>query len=733
MTCAACAVNVEKGLAKAPGVVSASVNYASHEAWVEYDADQTDFKRLRKAVKGAGYDLQPNDEDDATRSADSATEEKAARRRLLVAALFSLPVFIIGMFLKELEYRSWIMLVLSVPVLIWSGGGFFQRAFRLARHGTANMDTLIALGTGTAFLFSVFNTVFDSWLREQGLVPNVYFESAVMIITLILLGRFLEERAKARTSRALEQLLRLGTPSALVMRNGVWTDIPVEDLKVGELVRMKAGTLIPADGVVTDGFSWVDERSLTGEPAARSVKPGDRVLGGSLNKEWSFTFCAEQVGTETVLAKIIQVVKEAQGSKAPVQKLADRISGIFVPVVIGVALLTLALWLIFGPAPATAVAITAAVSVLVVACPCALGLATPTAIMAGIGQAASEGILIRDAESLERLAKVNTIVFDKTGTLTKGEPVVTDFVSVLADPVYGGSAPIIVALEALSEHPLAAAVVDYWKGKGVGFVPELVDFESVPGKGVSGTVYGVPCKVGRLDWLRASCGEMPAGWEAWKVGQDRVGATLIGFAYGEQWSVLMAVRDPLKKASRGLIRDLNFAGIEVHLLSGDREPAVAAVAKELNIRHFKAGILPHEKAAYIKATQARGRVVAMVGDGTNDAPALATADAGIAMGTGTDVALESASMTLLGGELNKLMPAFGIAKLTVRTIRENLFWAFFYNVLMIPLAAGVLYPVAGVLLSPMIAAGAMAISSLTVVLNSIRLPGRAGASPPTGN
>ena len=716
--CDGCAARVEKILNAQTGVVAASVNLAASTAAVEYDTMQTSPERLRQAVQEGGYDMLADSDDDTPDELERMNRERYRdlKRRAFWAVVLAIPVVVIGMFFMDMPYGGAIMALLSAPVVFWLGRGFFVNAWQQLRHRTATMDTLVALSTGIAYLFSLFNLVFPEFWLSRGVEPHVYFEAAAVIIAFILLGRTLEEKAKGDTTASLKKLIGLQPKNAIVVAaDGTQTEIPISRIRVGDLLAVRPGEKIAVDGAVCEGDSYVDESMLSGEPLPVHKEPGTKVFAGTINQKGSFRFRAEKVGAATMLAQIIRMVQEAQGSKAPVQKLADKIAGIFVPAIIGIALLSFVLWLVFDPSGGMTHGILAAVTVLVIACPCALGLATPTAVMVGIGKGAEKGILIRDAVSLETAGKIDTVVLDKTGTLTEGKPVVTDIVWANGDD---RAKAVFFSLEKLSEHPLADAVVHYFAG-----VPTLnvERFGSLTGKGIEGTVDGVRYFAGSRRLLDEQ--GIVVGKEL-NIEAQRLSAeakSLVWFADSEQALAVAAIADRIKDSSVEAVRELQAAGIDVYMLTGDSRAAAGHIAEKAGIRNFEAEILPQDKAAFVKRLQTLGHKVAMAGDGINDSAALAQADLSIAMGGGSDIAMDVAQMTIISSDLRNLPEAIRLSKQTVRTIRQNLFWAFIYNLVGIPVAAGALYPVSGFLLNPMIAGAAMALSSVSVVANSLRL------------
>ena len=716
--CAGCAARVEKSLNAQTGVVAASVNLAASTAAVEYDTMQTSPERLRQAVQEGGYDMLADSDDDTPDELERMNRERYRdlKRRAFWAVVLAIPVVVIGMFFMDMPYGGAIMALLSAPVVFWLGRGFFVNAWQQLRHRTATMDTLVALSTGIAYLFSLFNLVFPEFWLSRGVEPHVYFEAAAVIVAFILLGRTLEEKAKGDTTASLKKLIGLQPKNAIVVAaDGTQTEIPISRIRVGDLLAVRPGEKIAVDGAVCEGDSYVDESMLSGEPLPVHKEPGTKVFAGTINQKGSFRFRAEKVGAATMLAQIIRMVQEAQGSKAPVQKLADKIAGIFVPAIIGIALLSFVLWLVFDPSGGLTHGILATVTVLVIACPCALGLATPTAVMVGIGKGAEKGILIRDAVSLETAGKIDTVVMDKTGTLTEGKPVVTDIIWANGDD---RAKAVFLSLEKLSEHPLADAVVHYFAG-----VPTLnvERFGSLTGKGIEGTVDGVRYFAGSRRLLDEQ--GIVVGKEL-NIEAQRLSAeakSLVWFADSEQALAVAAIADRIKDSSVEAVRELQAAGIDVYMLTGDSRAAAGHIAEKAGIRNFEAEILPQDKAAFVKRLQTLGHKVAMAGDGINDSAALAQADLSIAMGGGSDIAMDVAQMTIISSDLRKIPEAIRLSKQTVRTIRQNLFWAFIYNLVGIPVAAGALYPVSGFLLNPMIAGAAMALSSVSVVANSLRL------------
>lgn len=726
MSCASCAASVASMLQSVPGVQDASVNYADQTAQVAYDTDSVTPQALRNVIRSIGYDLViETDNREQIQEQAQLQHYKDLKHRTIAALLLSAPVVAIGMFFMDIPYANWIMLVLSTPVIFYFGRQFFVNAWKQASHRKANMDTLVALSTGIAWIFSVFNTVNPDYWHARGLHAHVYFEAAAVVVAFISLGRLLEERAKSNTSAALKKLMGLQPSTAtIVAADGLNTkEIPLAEVSVNDLIVVKPGARIPVDGLVESGSSWVDESMITGEPVPALKEAGTAVFAGTINQQGSFRFRAEKVGGDTILAQIIRMVKEAQGSRAPVQQLVDKIAGIFVPVVMGIAVLTFLVWMVVGGENAFTHGLLSAVTVLVIACPCALGLATPTAIMVGVGKGAEHNILIRDAESLELGHKVDALILDKTGTITEGKPAVVESYFLPAADNSSNIQAILLTMEMQSEHPLAAAIVKAFESKGIVPLPahQLKNTESITGKGISTVHNGVVYLAGNMALLKENGIAVDETTQRTIEEWQGAARTVIAVAEGKQVKGIIAIADKIKSTSAAAIATLKKENIAVYMLTGDNAHTAQAVANEVGIDHFKAGVLPAAKAAFVKALQQQGKVVAMVGDGINDSQALAQADVSIAMGRGTDIAMDVAKMTLITSDLNSIPKALKLSGQTVRTIRQNLFWAFIYNVIGIPLAAGVLFPVNGFLLNPMIAGAAMALSSVSVVSNSLRL------------
>lgn len=721
MSCAACAVSVESMIKSVEGVQDAGVNFASQEAWVLYDPGIAKPEKFREVVQSIGYDLLIESEHQEE-AKESAHHHHIAglKAKTIWSVILAVPVVVIGMFFMDLPYANWIMLFLSAPVVFYFGSNFFVNALRQARHLKSNMDTLVALSTGIAWLFSAFNTIFPSFWHQRGLHAHVYFEAATVVIAFILLGKLLEEKAKSNTSSAIKKLMGLQPKTVfLVTSENNFKEIPVSQVNVNDILLVKPGAKIPVDGIIKDGFSYVDESMITGEPVPVEKKHGDKIFAGTINQKGSIQFVAEKVGGETLLAQIIKMVREAQGSKAPVQKMVDKIAGIFVPVVIVISILTFISWMILGGENAFTHALLTSITVLVIACPCALGLATPTAIMVGMGKGAENNILIRDAESLETAMKVDTVILDKTGTITEGRPELTDIV--FAQGVEEHQLKnILLSMEMKSEHPLAEAVVRKLTNEGFENLA-ISGFTSHTGKGVSANFENNNYLLGNEKFLIEKQIRMDDFLRTKLTQFESEAKTAIGFAKDNTLVGVIALADKIKATSITAIKKMQEMHIEVHMLTGDNEKTAAAIAVQVGIKHYKAGMSPDAKAEHIKMLQQQGRVVAMVGDGINDSQALAQADVSIAMGKGSDIAMDVAKMTLITSDLNSITKALRLSTLTVQTIRQNLFWAFVYNIIGIPIAAGLMYPINGFLLDPMIAGAAMAMSSVSVVGNSLRL------------
>ena len=715
MSCASCAARVDKTLNGQPGVQEASVNYAAATAQVVYDADECSPLVLKAAVQQAGYDLLVETENDITDEAEKAhaARYESLKKRTLWAIVLAVPIMVLSMAFMHVGWVNYVVWLLSTPVVFVLGRGFFVSAWKQLKHGTCNMDTLVALSTGIAYLFSLFNLFFPQFWLARGIEPHVYFEASSVIIAFILLGRLLEERAKRNTSAAIRKLMGLQPKTVTVWTSEGERILPITAIRQGDTVVVKPGERIAVDGVVSEGQSYVDESMLSGEPVPVRKQKDAKVYAGTINQKGAFRFVADKIGQDTLLAQIIRMVQDAQGSKAPVQKLVDKIAAVFVPTIIIVALVAFVAWNLLAAENGFTHGLLAMVTVLIIACPCALGLATPTALMVGIGKGAENGILIKDAESLEVARKVDTVVLDKTGTLTEGHPQVTDAIWLEEEAKH-----ILYSLEKSSEHPLAEAVVKYLKN-----IPgrDVKNFGVLSGKGVEGYIEGKKYYAGNLTLLQEKgivLGEvLKKKAESW----TSEAKTVIALADEQKALGVLAITDRLKPTSVQAIEELHKQGIEVWMLTGDQPEAAREVAKQVGIAHYQAGVLPQEKATFVQALQAKGKKVAMVGDGINDSAALAQADLSIAMGQGSDIAMDTAMVTILSSDLVKISETIRLSQLTVRTIQQNLFWAFFYNLIGVPIAAGVLYPINGFLLNPMIGGAAMAFSSVSVVTNSLRL------------
>jgi Cu+-exporting ATPase len=747
MTCASCVRRVEKSLAKTPGVTDANVNFATEQAVVRFDPVMTSVADLRSAVEKAGYRVgegvtepivqpaaavaaQPAAPRSATEMAmearDRRRDQEIADLRLKWQVSLAVGLAMMALMFLPLPIAPWnlapLLLIAATIVQFWAGGEFYRQAWAAARHGATNMNTLVVVGTSAAYFYSAFVTLWPELAARWNLPFHLYFESSVIIIALVLLGRWLEARAKRATGEAIKALMGLQAKTARVIRAGVEQDVPVEQVIVGDLVRVRPGEKVPVDGIVREGRSTIDESMLTGEsmPVEKSV--GETVFGATINRTGSFVFEATKVGRDTTLAQIVRLVEEAQGSKAPMQRLADSVSARFVPLVLVLAALTFVGWMLWGPEPRVSYAIQAAIAVLVIACPCALGLAAPTAIMVGTGKAAQNGILVRGGEALEQARRIDSIVLDKTGTITRGKPAVTEVV-----PAAGLSDDEVLrlaaSLEVGSEHPLGEAIVEAARSRGLE-LPNATGFQSITGKGIEGRVDGHDVLVGN----GALLDERGVPVEPLVESAERLastGATPVYVAIDGEPAGLIGVADAMKPESREAIAQLRALGLDVWMLTGDNRATAEAIARQVGIAPDRvlADVLPGEKAEKVRALQGEGKIVAMVGDGINDAPALAQADLGIAIGTGTDVAMAASDITLIGGDLTNIVTAIALSRKTVSTIQQGLFWAFAYNVALIPLAMGLLYPFTGIVLNPMIAAGAMALSSVSVVTNALRLHG----------
>jgi len=717
MHCAACAATVERTLRGAPGVQSAAVNFATEQATVSFDDQVADVGKLVSVIESAGYGaLEPGE--DAERTAGAREAGEISRRLAISAALTVLIMLAMHLRLLPARVNEWVLLALATPVQFWAGWRFYQGAWTGLRNRSADMSTLIALGTSAAYLYSLVITVDPALVASGGARPSLYYDTAAMIITLILLGRSLEARAKGRASEAIRRLAGLQAKTARVVRDGDEVEVPIGEVVVGDIVSVRPGERVPVDGVVVEGHSTVDESMITGESMPVEKSPGDAVVGSTINRTGAFRLRATGVGSDTALARIIRMVEEAQTTKAPIQRLADRVAGIFVPIVIALAAITTAVWLVVGPSPAHAMV--AAVSVLIIACPCAMGLATPMSLLVGTGRAAELGILIRSGEALEGAGNIETVIFDKTGTLTGGRPEVTN---VVAAPGWAEDEVLALAasVERHSEHPLGEAVVRAAMGRGL-MLGALEHFEAIPGQGVRAQVGGRAVAVGTARLMEAEL-VLPGALADRAAELEEQGKTVMYVASGREAVGVIALSDLAKQEAAEAVRRLKQMGLHVVMITGDNPRTARAVASAVGLDEVRAGVLPDRKTEAVKQFQISGRRIAMIGDGINDAPALAQAEVGIAIGRGTDIAMEAADITLVRDDLRLVPEAIHLSRAILRNIRQNLFWAFFYNTLGIPIAAGVLYPVLHTLLNPAIAAAAMAFSSVSVVTNALRLRG----------
>ena len=739
MGCAACATTIEQAINKVSGVAQCNVNFALSQATVAYNPEKTNLNIIQEAVKNAGYSafaVSDELEEDSEQKIQKAKERELTKKVILgvvisiILVVGSLPSML-GLSIAWIPHwlhNPWLQLILSLPVQLWCGKGFFVGAFKALKRGTSDMNTLIALGTGTAYLYSLLATFYPSFFTSQGLNPDIYYEPAVVIITLILLGRLLENRARGKTSEAIRKLMGLQAKTARVIRNQKEMDIPIQDVVVGDIIIVRPGEKIPVDGEIVAGESSLDESMVTGESLPVKKQVGDEVIGATINKTGSFQFKATKVGKDTVLAQIVKLVQDAQGSKAPIQKLADQVTAWFVPVVIAIAIVTFIIW--FTTTGNISLTMIATVSVLIIACPCALGLATPTSIMVGTGKGAENGILIKGADSLELAHKVQTIICDKTGTITQGKPCVTNYVTVNGTANHNEIEllTLAAAVEKNSEHPLAEAVLNYAKSQGIKTpLPEVTNFEAVAGMGVQGNVLGKLVQIGTQRWmdeLKINTQALDSQRQQWEIEAK----TTAWISIEGEMRGLIGIADAVKPSSSEAVKALQKMGLEVVMLTGDNQKTAEAIASEVGIKRVLAEVRPDQKAAIVQSIQEektrhkkQSKIVAMVGDGINDAPALAQADVGIAIGTGTDVAMAASDITLISGDLPGIVTAIQLSNATMRNIRQNLFFAYIYNVLGIPIAAGILYPFLGLLLNPMIAGAAMAFSSVSVVTNALRL------------
>ncbi len=708
---------VDKTLNGLPGVYQATVNYATAVAQVEYNPEVCSDATLQSAVQDAGYDLLVDTGEDVADKAEEIrlTRYRKIKRRTVAALLLSLPIMIISMFFEDISSLKYVLWILATPVVFGLGREFYINAWRQLKHGTSNMDTLVAVSTGIAYTFSVFNLLFPDFWLSRGIEPHIYFEAASVIIAFILLGRLLEERAKQNTSSAIKKLIGLQPKTVIIIVDSDERTVPITAVQKGDTILVKPGERIAVDGVVVTGESYVDESMLNGEPVPMHKQSGEKIFAGTINQKGTFRFIADKIGSDTMLAQIIRMVQDAQGSKAPVQKLVDRIARFFVPAIISISIIAFIAWIFLAPTNGFTNGLLAMVTVLIIACPCALGLATPTAIMVGIGKGAEKGILIKDAQSLEIAQKIDTIILDKTGTITAGHPVVVES---LWENGFEHSRKILYSLEKLSEHPLSDAVVNTLQNEKEISIDK---FENVPGKGVKGIVGSQTYYAGNLSLLNDNHITIASHLQELANKWTQEAKTLVWFADSTQAIAAIALTDEIKQTSAQAISQLQKMGVEVYMLTGDNAISAQAISRKVGINHYKAGVLPNEKAQFIKELQANGKKVGMVGDGINDSAALAQADLSIAMGQGSDIAVDTAMATILSSDLLKIPETIRLSQLTIKTIYQNLFWAFIYNLIGIPIAAGIFYSVNGFLLNPMWASAAMAFSSVSVVLNSLRL------------
>jgi Cu+-exporting ATPase len=734
MSCAGCANSIESAIRAVPGVSESNVNFGIGRASVTYNPAQTDIAAIQAAVVAAGYSAEPIQEQDLLTGDNDAerknrrAESRDLQRKVWTGGIIS-AILVIGSipmmtglsipWIPMWLHDSWFQAVLTAPVQFWCGKSFYINSWKAFKHHASTMDTLIALGTSASYFYSLFVTIFPHVLIAQGLEASVYYETAAVVITLILLGRLFENRARGQTSEAMRKLMGLQAKTARIIRNGQELEVPIVEVQLGDIILVRPGEKIPVDGEVIEGRSTVDEAMVTGESVAAKKQPGDEVIGATINKTGSFKFRATRVGKDTFLAQIVKLVQQAQGSKAPIQKLADRVTGWFVPVVIAIAIFTFIIW--YNVMGNVTLALTTTVGVLIVACPCALGLATPTSILVGTGKGAENGILIKGADSLELAHKLQVIVLDKTGTLTQGKPTVTDFITIdgTAHNNELNLLQLAASIEQNSEHPLAEAVVQYARSQQVE-INDISKFEAIAGSGVQGQIADRFVRVGTQRWMN-ELGLDTQVLDRQKDTLEHLGKTVIWIAVDEMVQGLMGITDALKPSSADTVRTLQKMGLEVVMLTGDNRPTAEVIARQVGITRVLAEVRPEQKASTISELQASGKIVAMVGDGINDAPALAQADVGIAIGTGTDVAIAASDITLISGDLQGVITAIQLSRATMQNIRQNLFFAFIYNIAGIPIAAGILFPFFGWLLSPMVAGGAMAFSSVSVVTNALRL------------
>ncbi|MCH7512815.1 MAG: copper-translocating P-type ATPase [Bacteroidetes bacterium] len=722
MSCAACANSVETILKAQQGVEKVQVNYVANNVLIEYDPETVSLEELGKQIDSIGYDLVVGASPESLKQ-EEVKEYLKQKTGLVVSLIFTMPVFILSMFVGDFPFKNILLLVLTLPVIFYSGWHFYVSAWKKLKHRKTNMDTLISLGTGAAFLFSLFNTFFPAYLLQWGLEPHVYYESATVIITLILIGNLLETRAKKRSTGAIQKLIGFQPKKARAVMDDKEIDVYIEDIRTGDMLVIRPGDKVPVDGIVIKGASTVNESMVTGESLGIEKRAGDKVLAGTINENGSFQMEATGVGSQTLLSRIIEMVRQAQGSKAEEQKLADKVTAVFVPVVILIAIFSFVIWMVFGPEPTFTHAFVILVSVLIIACPCALGLATPTAVTIGIGKAASMGILVKDASALSKSREMNVLCIDKTGTITEGKPQVIKWQlsenGNQADEDY--LKEVVLNLERHSTHPLANAIVTYLEAQGFEASMEIINFENLTGTGIRGKVKNETFMITSLKYIQDNGVVLTAEFKDTLNEWANDLITIVVVVRDGTAVAAFGIGDKIKENAARAVEGIHSENISIVMLTGDSEQVASYVADKVNIDVCYAEVYPEKKLEIITDYQNKNYIVGMAGDGINDAPALAKANVGIAMGDGTDVAMETAPITILKGDLTKILKMIQLSKATNKTIRQNLFWAFFYNVVAIPVAAGILYPINGFLLSPMIAGGAMVFSSLSVVLNSLRL------------
>lgn len=720
MSCASCALSVETVLSSQEGVKSSNVNFADNSVVIEFDGAKTNELTLKKSVQNVGYDLILNIKNNSEESNQLHQESlNKIRKNTIWSGVFALPTMVIGMFFMDLPYANYIMWAIATPVLLVWGQSFYINAYHQLKFKKANMDSLVALSTGIAYLFSVFNTLNPMYWHSRGLHPHVYFEASVVIIFFILLGKWLEEKAKSNTSTAIKKLMSLQPKTvSLLQHDNTTIQAPIDQIKKEDVIVVKPGDKIPVDGIVVSGETYVDESSINGEPIPVLKNINTNVFTGTINQKGTINISAQKVGEETVLAQIIRTVQEAQGSKAPIQKSVDKIASVFIPVVMVISVITFFVWLIFGGENSFTYGLLSAITVLVIACPCALGLATPTAMMVGIGKGAQLGILIKDAEALELSKNITAIILDKTGTITEGKPKVESLVWNKRVTNTLELVSVLFSIEAKSEHPLAQSVCDYLK---INQSVSLNSFENITGKGVKGTVNGTSYAVGSMSFMNELNLILTDNLKTELEHFLEQAYTVFAFSNQQEILALIAITDKIKETSVEAIKGLQDIGIDVYMLTGDSEATAKNVAHKTGITYYKSSVMPQDKAIFVKDLQSKGKVVAMVGDGINDSNALAQADVSFAMARGADIAMDVAKVTIMSSDLLQVVKAITLSRVTVSKIRQNLFWAFIYNVIGIPLAAGILFPINGFLLNPMIAGAAMALSSVSVVSNSLLL------------